>query len=380
MSSLYSQEYLISIGSSFCPSKQILSVRELPFGNINKTFLVVLKPSSDIESFVIQEINTSVFSDPEIPMYNWNVISLHISKKIREKKDQTNYKRWDIPTIIPTIDKGKLLLRIDDKYWRAITFIQSSTSLDKISNAKQAKEVGKGLATFHYLIKDFPLKRIKKLDNDLHDITKILSDYDKALNHFRSKRISTPSIFKRFSLLERVVDKHRSGVSILNDAIARGELMKKPIHGDPKITNFMFDNDTKDIISLIDLDTLASGIIHYDIGDCIRSCCNLLGEETKDLANISFDLEFCEALLTGYLSIARKGFSAYDFYYLPYCIKFLPYELAIRFLTDFMNGNIYFKVQYSDQNLYRAEVQLRLVESIHKQWDGLLELTNMKIA
>jgi Ser/Thr protein kinase RdoA (MazF antagonist) len=161
---------------------------------------------------------------------------------------------------------------------------------------------------------------------------------------------------------------------VLEAALARGELQHRPIHGDPKINNVMIDETSGKAIGLIDLDTVKPGLIHYDIGDCIRSCCNAAGEETTDLESVGFDLNLCEAMLEGYINVARGFLSEWDLHYLPDCIRLIPLELGLRFLTDHLEGNVYFKTDRPSHNLQRAAVQFKLVQDIENQMPALQRL------
>jgi len=136
------------------------------------------------------------------------------------------------------------------------------------------------------------------------------------------------------------------------------------VHGDPKVNNVMINASTGRAISLVDLDTVKPGLIHYDIGDCMRSGCNPLGEETEQWEAVQFDPEIGAAILEGYLTQARNFLTAADYDYLFDSIRLLAFELGVRFFTDYLDGNVYFKVRHPEHNLQRALVQFKLTESI----------------
>ena len=139
------------------------------------------------------------------------------------------------------------------------------------------------------------------------------------------------------------------------------------VHGDPKISNILFDCDSDKPIALIDFDTLQPGLLYNDFSDCIRSSCNPLGEEVKDSSEIYFDIQYFECFLQGYFSKAKHCLKQSDFVYLSESIRLIPIELSIRFLTDYLLGNKYFHTNYDNQNLFRSEVQLALLHSIELQ-------------
>jgi hypothetical protein len=129
----------------------------------------------------------------------------------------------------------------------------------------------------------------------------------------------------------------------------------------------MIETATGQAISIVDLDTVKPGLIHYDIGDCLRSGCNTLGEETKQWEKVHFDPDLCKAILQGYLSTAREFLTGNDFFYIYDSIRLIAFELGLRFFTDYLEGNVYFKVRHTEHNLARALVQFTLTESIESQ-------------
>jgi hypothetical protein len=133
----------------------------------------------------------------------------------------------------------------------------------------------------------------------------------------------------------------------------------------------MIDRVSGKAVSIIDLDTVMPNLVQYDIGDCLRSCCNTMGEEGADFSEVQFDLKRCEAVLSGYTEAARRFMTVEDFDFLFDAVRLIPFELGLRFYTDFLEGNVYFKVSHQGQNLDRAMVQFKLVESIERQEDKL---------
>ncbi len=162
----------------------------------------------------------------------------------------------------------------------------------------------------------------------------------------------------------RFVSARREWCHTLEEAKAHGKLMERPIHGDPKVANIMIDDSTGRGTAIIDLDTVKPGLIHYDLGDCMRSACNPAGEETKDLGSVYFDTDLCKAIAQGYMSYARDFLTDADKYYLYDCIRMITFELGLRFFADYVDGDRYFKVHYDGHNLNRALVQFKLCESI----------------
>jgi hypothetical protein len=169
----------------------------------------------------------------------------------------------------------------------------------------------------------------------------------------------------------RFVAERRGSVAVLEEAKAAGHLVERPIHGDPKVNNVLMDRGGTQAVALIDLDTVKPGLVHYDIGDALRSGCNPLGEEPPDLTAVCFDLDLARAMLEGYLGAARGFLTPADLEHLFAAIRLLPLELGLRFLTDHLAGDHYFKTSYPGQNLHRARVQFQLTRSIEDQEQGI---------
>jgi Ser/Thr protein kinase RdoA (MazF antagonist) len=163
--------------------------------------------------------------------------------------------------------------------------------------------------------------------------------------------------------MQFVAERHECA-TVLEDAKAARKLPLRPMHGDPKIDNIMIDNTTRQAVSIIDLDTVKPGLVHYDIGDCLRSCCNLLGEETTDFSAVRFETDLCSEILRGYLAVVGSFFTENDYAFLYDAVRLISFELGLRFFTDHLEGNVYFKAKHREHNLNRAIVQFKLTESI----------------
>jgi Ser/Thr protein kinase RdoA (MazF antagonist) len=163
------------------------------------------------------------------------------------------------------------------------------------------------------------------------------------------------------------VSERRDWAHVLENARAQGSLRLRPIHGDPKVNNVMIDTGTGQAISIVDLDTVKPGLVHYDIGDCLRSGCNLLGEDSEQWEMVRFDPELCQAILQGYLSLAKDFLTDNDYDYLYDAIRLIAFELGLRYFTDYLEGNVYFKANHPEHNLARALIQFKLTESIESQ-------------
>ncbi|WP_204106065.1 MULTISPECIES: aminoglycoside phosphotransferase family protein [Spirulina sp. CCY15215] len=349
---------LINIASQFKPDRQILEVQEFGNGNINKTFRVSLDASEEYY-FILQRINIQVFSQPELVMQNMRVFCDRAPENLQKINLEPD-RRWEIPSILLT-QKGQEYWRDrEGGFWRAIRFIEGQT-YDIITNKQQAKEVGYGLGLFHTLLSNIPCEELADTLEGFHILPRYLEQYDRILEK------TSPSTTAEIKYALQFVENRRHWATILEDAKQLGKLPLRPIHGDPKVNNVMMDASTGQAIAMIDLDTIKPGLVHYDIGDCLRSGCNLLGEETENWDEVSFNLDLCQAILQGYFSMAQSFLTKHDYDYLYDGISAIAFELGLRFFSDYLAGNVYFKVKYPEHNLNRAIVQFKLVESIEQQ-------------
>ena len=351
-----------AIAGRFHPRERITAIRSLGSGNVNDTFLVTHqghRPSSPAGSFVLQRLNTRVFERPELVMRNLVALGDHVQRRLASPPEELRGRRWEVPQVVRCRQDGHWVEQ-DGEFWRSITYIGAATTTDVILNRDHAREVGYGLGMFHSLISDLPTEDLADTLENFHVTPAYLKRYDSVI---KSRCTRDDAVDSACAFIEA----RRDGIDVLEAALQRGDLKQRPIHGDPKINNVMIDDASGHAVGLIDLDTVKPGLVHYDIGDCLRSCCNRAGEETDDLNTVVFDLELCEAILDGYLSVAHQFLSDWDLHYLPDCIRLIPLELGLRFLTDHLEGDLYFRTDHHGHNLQRAAVQFRLTESVEQQ-------------
>ncbi|HNW33309.1 MAG TPA: aminoglycoside phosphotransferase family protein [Candidatus Ozemobacteraceae bacterium] len=351
-------EDLLRIAGEFRPIGSISEIREFGNGNINSTYLVVSR-SSGTDRFILQRINTHVFPKPELVMKNIRAFTSHAALKLRESP-LPNGRRWVVPLIIQTGSGQDGFRDTDGSFWRAISFIEHATSHDTLKTFAHARETGIALGIFHSLISDLPCSELSDTLEGFHVTPRYLAQFDEAVASMR------PAASAELSHAFRCIEKRRGSVGVLEQAKASGKLPLRPIHGDPKVNNIMLDEASGRAVSMIDLDTVKPGLVQYDIGDCLRSGCNPLGEETSDWERVRFDPDMAREILHGYLGEARTFLTQEDFSFMYEGIRLIAFELGLRFITDHIQGDRYFKAGFRGHNLQRALVQFRLCESIEE--------------
>jgi hypothetical protein len=358
---------LSSIADRFVAGASIRRITPLGNGNVNDTFLVEPHDSGG-EAFVMQRVNTDVFRSPERVMHNLLKVSRHVGDKLSSSPETLQGRRWEMPRVIRLRHSNGHWVEDQGDFWRGISYIGAAITLDVVESNEQAREVGYGLGMFHHLISDLPADELEDTLEGFHITPQYLQRHTEVLKQH------TRALDREEQDCQNFIAARSGSVSVLEDAKARGELQLRPIHGDPKVNNLMMDSDSGNAIALVDLDTVKPGLIHYDIGDCLRSGCNSLGEETTDVDQVSFNLERCAAILEGYLSAARGFMVDADFRYLFDAIRLIPFELGLRFFSDHLDGNRYFKVHHQRHNLQRARVQFQLCASVEAQEREIREL------
>jgi Ser/Thr protein kinase RdoA (MazF antagonist) len=360
-------ENLRSIAEQFVHQGQVTQIQAFGNGNINDTFLVSLDDANQTR-FVLQRINTQVFRQPQQVMQNMSIYSAHVQQRLaRQPLDR----RWEVPQVICTQSGQDHWEEVKpeqpSKFWRALSFIEGSESFDTIDNVPQAQEVGYALGMFHTLISDLPPQQLADTLEGYHITPQYLQKFQQVLARWPIPLAPNPEVHYCLTFIEA----RQGWANVLEAAKANHQLPLRLMHGDPKVNNVMFDVATGKAVSIIDLDTVKPGLIHYDIGDCLRSGCNPDGEETQAWPSVKFDLELCQAILKGYTSIARTFLTNNDYNYLVDAMRLISFELGLRFFTDYLAGNVYFKVKYPEHNLCRALVQFQLTASIEAQKDSI---------
>ncbi len=340
---------------------RLVTVENTGEGNVNDTYLAIFRTTFSEERFILQRINQHVFPKPEYIMENMRVVTEHGHRRLEDEAYHTD-RIWQLPRIIPAKDGHDFAIDGAGDYWRAISLIASAHSYNQVQSIEHAHEVGFVLGHFQKMLDGLSPDRLRDTLVGFHVTPGYLAKLDASLRTAdgQTRLKSSPEAER----CHRFVEARRPWCSILEDARARGELSLRPVHGDPKITNIMIDDATGKGTSIVDLDTVKPGLIHYDFGDCLRSSCNPAGEEVQDLSRVLFDTDLCEAIVKGYMAHAREFLTEADRHYLFDSIRLIAFELGLRFFADYIAGDVYFKTRYDGQNLNRARVQFKLTESI----------------
>lgn len=341
-----------SIAAYFTPAASIGAINPIGQGLINDTFLVSRR---DAEPFILQRLNPATFPDPEAISHNLRTVCTHLAAS-RAYADPGGRRQISQP--LPTLSGDDFHRDPQSACWRAQSFIKDTVTHQQVTSEAMAEQAGLALGRFQRLLHDLNPARLRDPLPTFHVTPHYLARYD-ALAKTEPGPETAESRFCR-----RFIEERRAGAGMLEQARARGILPERVIHGDPKISNILFDRQSGKAVAMIDLDTVKPGLTQYDVGDCLRSCCNRAAEEVATPEAAVFDLDLCRAVLRGYFSEMRPLLTYCDFAYFYEAAHLISFELGLRFFSAYLARSDEFKPESPEHNLRRALAQFRLTASI----------------
>jgi Ser/Thr protein kinase RdoA (MazF antagonist) len=345
---------LVAIVEAFEIPSPVGAIEPYGRGLINDTFRV----EAGGACYVLQRINGAVFPDPLRIMSNIQALD----RQARQHADLG----FRVPALIATRGGDAGLGAPDGSVWRLMTLIEDARSMPRIETLGQAREVGRLLGRFHTLLQSLPPETMGLTLPGFHDTPAYLARLLSVL-----ARIEGAPDDPEVETCVRFVMDRQALARRLSDARDRAEIPVRVIHGDPKLDNILFDRGSGRALALIDLDTLQPGLILHDIGDCLRSCCNRSGESAHGRTGVLFDLAIAEPILQAYAEQTRAWLSPEEIALIPEAIRLMPFELGLRFLTDHLEGDRYFKVAQPGENLRKAGIQFALVTDIEDKAEDI---------
>lgn len=328
-------------------------------GHINDTYALWYDQGGHTVRYILQRINHATFKSPPVLIENIARVTRHIRAKLEEEKAPDIDQRT--LTLTPTMDGSDFLLDDEGLYWRAYLFIENARTYDVIENTRQAYEAAKAFGCFQCRLADLPPPRLDETIPNFHHTRSRFDALVKAMNQDVCGRADAVKDEFAFAL------QRESVVDVLLNLQASGNLPERTTHNDTKLSNVMIDDATGEGVCVIDLDTVMPGLALYDFGDMVRTATNTGAEDEPDLSKVSMNPEMFEALAKGYLESAGETLTGKEIELLPFAGKLITFEIGLRFLTDHLSGDAYFKVHREEHNLDRCRTQFKLVESIEEQ-------------
>jgi len=361
---------LTPIISQFAVPGAFLRAGRFGSGLINETYLCEFSEENSVRKYILQRINAAVFKHPDQVMQNVETVTTHMLNRLRA--DDVADPASVMPALVRTRDGQAFHRDAGGAYWRMFHFIETGAVHDTVQDAPHAFEVGRALGNFQSLVSDLDPELLHDTLPGFHLTSRYLAEYDEALKADPKERAAGVRVEQEF------VRNHRSLASALTDLIAARSVPFRVVHNDPKVNNVMVHAATGKALCMLDLDTVKSGIAHFDFGDCIRSAVNPAGEDASDLDQVGLDLALFEAVSRGYLQEAAVFLTPKELETLPISVKVITFELGLRFLIDHLRGDTYFKVRYPGHNLHRARVQFRLLESIESRYTHIVAVMSRR--
>ena len=344
----------------FAIDGEFVSAKPYGSGHINDTYSAVFRQPGTTARYLLQRINTRIFSNPVALMDNIQRVTMHLAAKVADRPDR--FRR--VLNLIPT--RAGTFFHVDahGRYWRAYRFIENATTYNSVQSPQQAFQAAKAFGEFQGLLADLPSPPLHETIPDFHDTPKRIAALEASI---------ASDAAGRAMLAAREIDFVLARKQIADTLINAG-LPVRVTHNDTKINNVLLDDVTGEGTCVIDLDTVMPGLAPYDFGDLVRTATSTAPEDEPDLSKVTFQLPLFEALTAEYLSAAGRFLTAAEREHLVSAVKLITFEIGVRFLTDYLAGDTYFKVHREGHNLDRCRTQFRLVECIEQRETEMVRL------
>lgn len=342
-------------------------VDQHPYGNghINDTFLITYETSKGNRKYILQRMNHAIFKKPQQLMENVVNVTEYLRRVIKEQGGDPDRETLNV---IKTRNGENYYEDSSHNYWRMFLYIERTMCLEQVECAKDFYDSAVAFGNFQRMLSDYPAEELYETIPNFHNTPSRFRDFQKAVQEDKLGRAALAKEEIAFAL-EREKD-----TPVLLDLLAEGKLPLRVTHNDTKLNNILFDADTKKALCIIDLDTVMPGLSHYDFGDSIRFGASTGAEDEKDLSKIELDLSLFETFTKGFLEGCGGSLTEKEIEMLPMGAKLMTYECGIRFLADFLEGDVYFKIHRKDHNLDRARTQFKLIEDMEEKWDRMTSI------
>jgi hypothetical protein len=330
-------------------------------GHINDTYCACFDQGGTTVRYLIQRINHTIFRQPEQLMENIRRVAAHLGAKLA---DHDGASRRAL-TVISSREGGRSFhCDAEGNYWRVYFFIEKARSYDAVESVNQAFQAARAFGHFQHLLADLPAPRLHDTIADFHNTPKRFEALERAIAADRCNRahLAKPEIEFALNLKD------------MTRVLLQAELPERVTHNDAKLNNVLLDNMTGEGMCVIDLDTVMPGLALYDFGDMVRTTTSPALEDERNLSKVSMQFGMFEALVKGYLSSAGEFLTRAEKQHLAFAGKLITFEIGIRFLADFLQGDGYFKVHREGHNLDRCRTQFKLVQSIAEQEEKMIRL------
>lgn len=355
---------ILEIAFNFQIEGTIQQIEEFGSGHIHETYHLKNR-NTKLNDYILQRINDKIFTNVPELMASIRYVTDHLQKKVSGTHG-TNHRR-EVLTLIPANSGQDYYQHSDGNYWRMFLFLKETYSYDLVETEKQAYEGGRGYGRFQALLSDLDVNQLYEVLPNFHDLEYRMNLLHNAIEQDPANRLKEVNDEINF-----VRSRKEKMMTILNMGKA-GKLPLKTTHNDTKFNNVLLDrNDEAQCV--IDLDTVMPGYVAYDFGDAIRTIVNTAEEDEKDLEKIHVNMQWFEGFTKGFIKEAINNLTDNEINSLAYGSLLLPFIIGIRFLTDHIDGDHYFKIHFPGHNLQRARAQFRLVERLEEKFPAMQKI------
>lgn len=351
------EKELLDIIKNFDVRGDIKELNPINNGIINTTYVVKTDDKGNINKYLLQKINTSIFTEPFKLMKNIENVTKYISLNDSESKDTIN--------VIKAKNGLPLYVTSDPfshkEYYRVYNYIDNTISYNKSEKTEIVYNTGKAFGHFCKVLRDYPINDLEEIIKDFHNTKK---RYDKLIETYKLNPVNRNN--RAFKQISEIISREEE-CSVLVNLLEDDKIPYRVTHNDTKVNNVLMDSVTKEPVAVIDLDTVMKGSGLYDYGDGVRSAASNALEDETNLDNVYINMDMFKAYTDGYLSEMAPYLNEEEILNMANSIKIITLELAIRFLDDYLSGDTYFKTNYDDHNLDRCKNQLKLVNDIDEK-------------
>ena len=338
---------------------------EIVVGHVNRTYRLRFTQSGAARDYVLQRINTFAFRKPAEVMENVALVTDHLRRAMRRQGRNPDNR---VLRLVPVRGGGFMVLE-GEECWRAYDFITHARTVNRVDSPAQFSQIGKAFGEFQNMLSDFPIEKLHDTIPFFHDTRKRFADFERSVAaDVAGRAANAPEeiafVRARGEAMGRIVDMLKSG-----------ELPLRVTHNDTKINNVMLDVDTGEALCVIDLDTVMAGSSLYDFGDAIRFGASTAAEDEADLSRVALDIDLFRGFSEGFIAQTVDSLWPAELNSLPLGALVMTYEVGMRFLADYLDGDQYFRVEYPEHNLVRARCQFRLLadmEAKRGQMDAIV--------
>jgi Ser/Thr protein kinase RdoA (MazF antagonist) len=335
------------------------------YGHINDTYTVFFKQADGkFRKYILQWINHFVFKHPVGLMKNIEAITDHLRRKVISAGGNPDRETL---TLVPTRTGKTYHKTKDGLYWRSYTFIEDALTYQTPASMRHVYNAARAFGNFQKMLDDFPVDRLFDTIPDFHNTPKRYQTFIRAVEMDEHNRAS--GVRDEIEFVMRRADE----MHVVVDLIEQGRLPERVTHNDTKYNNVMIDDLTGESLCVIDLDTVMGGSALYDFGDAIRSISNTAAEDERDLSQVRFSLETFQYYARGYLDATINALTPDEIDHLPFSARLMTLECGIRFLTDYLEGDVYFRTHRENHNLDRCRTQFKLVQEMEENYQEMMQ-------